>query len=100
MTLNQLLEMTLKHGDEPDEKFDPAELKKGIAIEMEHTTDPSIAKQIAKAHLTEFPHYYNDPDGLVNMEKKLEAKKNKVVPSEKFHSKSEERRLKIQRGEE
>jgi Protein of unknown function (DUF5661) len=79
MTLNQLLEMTLKHGDEPDEKFDSAELKKGIAIEMEHTTDPAIAKQIAKAHLMEFPHYYNDPDGLINMEKKLEAKKGKGI---------------------
>jgi hypothetical protein len=94
MKLGELLEdIKLKHGDEPDEKFDPNELRKGIKIEMEHTTDPRIAKQIAKAHITEFPHYYNDPDGLVNMEKKLEAKK-KVMP------KSMERRLKIQRGED
>lgn len=47
-----------KHGTDPDEKFDPEQLKRGIAVEMEHTNDPEIAKAIAKAHLSESPDYY------------------------------------------
>lgn len=37
---------------------DPAELKRGIAVEMEHTTDREIAKEIALDHLAEDPKYY------------------------------------------
>jgi hypothetical protein len=93
MNLRDLLEdIKLKHGDESDEKFDPKEIQAGIKIEMEHTNDPSVAKQIAKAHLIEFPHYYTDPKGLLHMEKELKG--------EKFHSRSDERRIKIQRGED
>lgn len=94
MNLRNLLEdIKLKHGDEPDEKFDPQELQTGIKIEMEHTTDPNVAKQIAKAHLTEFPHYYRDPKGLLHMERELKNSKMET-------SKSEAKRLRIQRGEE
>lgn len=35
------------------------ELKKGIKVEMEHTTDPKIAKEIAMDHLWEDYEYYN-----------------------------------------
>jgi hypothetical protein len=42
----------------PDSDFDPASLEAGIAVEMEHTTDRDIAKEIAKDHLTEDPAYY------------------------------------------
>lgn len=48
-----------KHGNEPDSKFDPRQLKMGMKAEMEHTDDPLIAKMIAKAHLVEFPDYYD-----------------------------------------
>lgn len=34
------------------------ELKVGIVVEMEHTTDPLIAKEIALDHLNELPDYY------------------------------------------
>lgn len=44
--------------DMPDEYFDPVQLRKGIAHEMEHTNDPEIAKEIAKDHLRENMHYY------------------------------------------
>lgn len=72
MNLKQLLEdLKLKHGDDPDENFDSKELKIGIKIEKEHTDSGEIAKRIAKAHLAEFPHYYTDTNGLLNMEKKL-----------------------------
>lgn len=39
-------------------QVDKGELKKGIAVEMEHTKDPSIAEEIALDHLAEDTHYY------------------------------------------
>jgi hypothetical protein len=51
-------EIKLKHGDDPDDKFDADQLKMGIEVETEHTNDKSLAKQIAKAHLAEDPKYY------------------------------------------
>lgn len=41
-----------------DEEFDAVELSRGINIEMEHTNDRNIAKEIAKDHLSEDPDYY------------------------------------------
>ena len=49
----------------PSANFDPIQLQKGIQIEMEHTTDPFMAEEIAKDHLTEIPDYY---DRLTKME--------------------------------
>lgn len=40
------------------EDFDPKQLKIGIKVEMEHTSDPKIAREIAMDHLTEDPLYY------------------------------------------
>jgi hypothetical protein len=37
---------------------DPVELSMGQTVEMEHTTDPNIATEIALDHLSEDPHYY------------------------------------------
>jgi hypothetical protein len=50
--------MEFKHGNLPDSKFIPTQLRKGIKVEMEHTRNRSVAKQIAKAHLVENPRYY------------------------------------------
>lgn len=36
-----------------------SQLKKGIAVEMEHTSDRDVAKEIALDHLNEFPDYYD-----------------------------------------
>ena len=44
----------------------PEQLLMGIKVEMEHTKDKSLAKQIALDHLTEVPDYYTR---LVKMEK-------------------------------
>lgn len=38
--------------------YDPTQLKIGIGIEGEHTTNPKIAEIIAKHHLAEDPEYY------------------------------------------
>ena len=44
--------------DRPDSDFDAEQLKNGIEVEMEHTKDRKIAKEIAKDHLSEDPNYY------------------------------------------
>jgi len=46
-----------------------SELKLGIPIEMEHTTNKKVAKRISSQHLCEFRNYYSA--GLIPMEKKL-----------------------------
>jgi hypothetical protein len=53
---------------------DPKELKMGIEVEMEHTTDPLISKRISLDHLAEIPDYYTR---LAKMEKEGEAAKEK-----------------------
>ena len=42
----------------PDSDFDPEQLAAGIRVEMEHTSDRRVAKEIAKDHLTEDNNYY------------------------------------------
>jgi hypothetical protein len=49
---------------------DAEQLKNGIKVEMEHTSDPKIARQIALDHLTEDPDYYKK---LSRMERGLGA---------------------------
>ena len=49
-----------------DIKYSSKQLKMGIAVEMEHTTNKKVAKKIAKDHLAEFPDYYTR---LARMEK-------------------------------
>ena len=41
----------------PDD-FDKKDLDKGMKVEMEHTDDSNLAKEIAMDHLTEDPKYY------------------------------------------
>jgi hypothetical protein len=38
------------------QSFDPHELAMGMKVEMEHTRDQRLAKEIAIDHLTEDPH--------------------------------------------
>lgn len=47
------------------------QLKKGIEIEKEHTSNKDIATKIAKDHLSEFSNYYT---ALDEMETKLKSK--------------------------
>lgn len=49
--------------------FDPVQLEKGIKVEMEHTKNKELAREIAMDHLTEFPDYYI---ALEKMERELE----------------------------
>jgi len=38
---------------------DPGALAKGASVEMEHTSDPRLARQIALDHIAERPDYYD-----------------------------------------
>jgi hypothetical protein len=40
------------------EDFDPKQLAMGIEVEMEHTGNRKLAKEIAMDHLSEDPKYY------------------------------------------
>jgi hypothetical protein len=55
----------------PYSKFDKKELARGTKVEMEHTKDKKIAKEIASDHIYEHPSYYSE---LAKMEKKLERR--------------------------
>ena len=43
-----------------------AQLRKGVKVELEHTTDKNVAREIALDHLSEYPDYY---DRLEKVEK-------------------------------
>lgn len=54
--------------------FDKESLAEGVSVEMEHTSDPKIAREIAMDHLTEDPQYY----------KKLKMIEKSTLKFEKF----------------
>ena len=66
LSLNDIAQ---KHGVSVDIMV--AEFKKGIAVEMEHTTDREVAKEITLDHLFEDPKYY---DKLQKMEVYVDKK--------------------------
>jgi X-linked retinitis pigmentosa GTPase regulator len=71
-----------------EDDVDPDQLKRGIQIEMEHTKDKDVAKQIALDHLTEIPDYYTRLD---RMEREAAQSKNKAKENKKNkQEKSEE----------
>jgi hypothetical protein len=73
--------------NKPDSAFNKKELAKGINVEMEHTNNPEIAKEVVKDHLTEFPKgYYSNLD---KMEKKL--KREKIIGQENTKQNRENR---------
>lgn len=42
------------------------QLSKGIKVELEHTTDPDVAREIALDHIAEMPFYYNRLEQVEN----------------------------------
>lgn len=52
------------NGDETSSnQVDPQQLEMGVKVEMEHTQDEALAKEIALDHLTEDPNYYSTLKG-------------------------------------
>ena len=57
--INNLIKLPGGVGDKSTtDQVNPTQLSIGIQIEMEHTNDLDIAKEIAMDHLTEDPEYY------------------------------------------
>ena len=71
------------------------EIEVGVRIEMEHTDDKEIAREIAMDHIFEFPDYYTDPNyGLIAVEDiKGENKKMVRVPKDDINRLEKERKL-------
>ena len=60
-----------KADNKPDSSFPKDQIRKGMKVEREHTTNPQLAKEIAKDHLTENRKYY---DHLKTMETNIDKK--------------------------
>lgn len=56
--LSSLLKGIGKHKHVNDDAFDLNELRMGVEVELEHTDDRMISKEIAKDHLAECKDYY------------------------------------------
>ena len=71
------------------------EIEVGVRIEMEHTDDKEIAREIAMDHIFEFPDYYTDPNyGLIAVEDiKGENKKLVRVSKDNINRLEKERKL-------
>lgn len=65
-----------KADDNSSDDFDKHELNIGIEVEMEHTNDEKLAKEIAMDHLAEIPDYYSR---LLSMERDAKAELNSVA---------------------
>lgn len=64
-------------GDNLDEEdVDQDELMKGLEVEMEHTTNKKIAREIALDHLAEDPEYYTKLEAIHKENPKKTAKKS------------------------
>jgi hypothetical protein len=74
MTLNDIAK---KHNISVDTIV--KELKKGMKIEMEHTTDVNVAKEIAFDHLYEDPQYYDKLSKIENENVITEVTKEGIV---------------------
>jgi hypothetical protein len=56
--LKDVIKQVLGEAATTEDKVDAEELRIGIEIELEHTDQPDVAKQIALDHLAEIPDYY------------------------------------------
>lgn len=62
-----------KADGEPASDFDPRELAMGKQVEQEHTSDPELAEEIAKDHLSEISDYYTRLKRMEDAAPKKEA---------------------------
>jgi hypothetical protein len=63
-----------------DSDFDPVQLEAGIRVELEHSSDRAVAKEIAKDHLCEDRNYYKK---LRKIEKAMDPLIKSVLSGEK-----------------
>jgi len=80
MKLNEFINTLKKQGlakNKPDSDFDSIELEIGANVELEHIDDEEAAKEIAKDHLVENPHYYTKV--LAPAEKEVMKKAEEIL---------------------
>lgn len=64
-------------GNNRDEKdFEKSQIEKGKKVEMEHTDNPEIAKDITMDHLEEYDDYYIGLEHMEKALKEIEKRKN------------------------
>jgi hypothetical protein len=63
------------------------QLEAGIRMEMDHTKDPELAREIAMIHLTEDPQYYHNITNAGLAEKSITGKLGEVCPKTPMLSK-------------
>jgi hypothetical protein len=63
-----------------DESFDKASLDEGTVVEMEHTSDAKVAREIARDHLVENPDYYKSLKKLESKDPGLVLKTKAGIP--------------------
>lgn len=79
MNLNDLLDRKtptveeIAHKHNVDISYVTNQLKKGLRVELEHTTHPSVALEIALDHLSELPDYYNRLEKVETNEDSIES---------------------------
>ena len=64
-----------KADGKPDSKYDKKQVKQGVKVEREHTTDKGKAKEITKDHLEEIGDYYTRLDKMEKQAKKEQKAK-------------------------
>lgn len=69
----------------PDSAFDAKQLKRGIKVELEHTTDRKLAKEIAKDHLVEDPEYYEKLAAIEGEKSKYRLEENPLKKIAELH---------------
>jgi hypothetical protein len=75
--------------------FNKKQLDRGVEVEMEHTDDRDLSRDITMDHLEEFPTYYTELD---KMEDKLEKKKGLPSIENKLEKKKLEKMKPARRG--
>ncbi len=77
-------QLSKKHNVDKDDII--SQVKKGVKVELEHTSDPKIALEIALDHINELPDYYDRLEtveeniSVTGTERGQEARKKKLRP--------------------
>lgn len=85
--------LAYKHG--VSEKQILTQLKKGIEVEKEHTTDAATAREIALDHLNEFPDYYDRLEQAEREEEQLNEVKMSPSALKSFAQSPEAKGIRI-----
>lgn len=91
-------------GGKADEKqlkdYPKDQIEMGQKVEMEHTDDPALAREISMDHLEEFPDYYTRLKKMEHQaEKALESKKEARVLTQKGREQIKSKNFAIPKGD-